>query len=75
MPATQILGPPYTGVLPVLKPYAPRNDDMPVKLRSLSVSDLPKKIVSPERALVLPPVFDSDEYEVLSIQLETVHYN
>jgi hypothetical protein len=52
-----------------------RNDDTPVKLRSSSTSDLPKKIVSPERALVLPPVFDTDKFEALSVQLETVRLN
>jgi hypothetical protein len=36
------------------------------------MSDLPKKIVSPESALVLSPVFDSDRYEALSVQLGTV---
>jgi hypothetical protein len=48
------------------------NDDTPVKPRSSSTSDLPKKIVSPERALIPPSVFDSDKYETLSFQLETV---
>jgi hypothetical protein len=51
-----------------------RYDDMPVKRRS-SMSDHPKKIILPERELVLPPVFDSNKYEVLSFQLETVHLN
>jgi hypothetical protein len=46
-----------------------------VKPRSSSASDLPKKTVSPERALILPPVFDSDKYEALSVQPETVHLN
>jgi hypothetical protein len=36
------------------------------------MSNLPKKIVSLEMTLVLPPVFDSDKYEALSIQLESV---
>jgi hypothetical protein len=36
-----------------------------MKSRSSSTSDLPKKIVSPTRALVLPPVFDTDKYEGL----------
>jgi hypothetical protein len=45
---------------------------MPVKFCSSSRLDIPKKIVSPERALVLSPVFDSDIYEALSVQLETV---
>jgi hypothetical protein len=31
-----------------------------------------KKTVSLERSLVLPPVFDRDKYEALSVQLETV---
>jgi hypothetical protein len=43
-----------------------------VKLRSSSTSDLPKEVVSPERALVLPPVFDSNKYEALRVWLETV---
>jgi hypothetical protein len=46
-----------------------------VKLRSSSTSDLPQKIVSPERTLVLPPVFDTDKFEALSVQLETVYLN
>jgi hypothetical protein len=46
-----------------------QNDDTPVKTRSSSTSDLPKKVISPERALVLPPVSDSDKYEALSVQL------
>jgi hypothetical protein len=37
--------------------------------------DLPKKVISPERALVFPPVIDSDKYEALSVQLETVRLN
>jgi hypothetical protein len=48
---------------------------MPVKLRSTSTSDVPKKIVSPERALFLAPVFDSDRYEELNVQLVRVHLN
>jgi hypothetical protein len=52
-----------------------RNNDMLVKSRSSSTSDLPKKIVSLERALVVPPVFDSDKYEALRVQLETVLLN
>jgi hypothetical protein len=38
-----------------------------------STSDLPKKIVSPERLLVLP--FDCDKYKALSVRLETVRLN
>jgi hypothetical protein len=34
--------------------------------------DLPKKNISPERILFLPPVFDSDKYKALSVQLGTV---
>jgi hypothetical protein len=37
------------------------------------MSDLQKKIVSPERSLVLPSVFNSDKYKVLNFKLETVH--
>jgi hypothetical protein len=50
-------------------------DDTPVKTRSSSTSDLPKKVVSPERSLVLPPVMDTDRYEALCVQLETVRLN
>jgi hypothetical protein len=49
-----------------------RNDDTLVKTRSSSTTDLPKKVISPERALVLPPVSDSDKYEALRVQLDTV---
>jgi hypothetical protein len=35
----------------------------------------PKKVISPERSLVLPPVIDSDKYEALCVQLETVRLN
>ena len=52
-----------------------RNDDTPVKTRSASASDAPRKVVSPERSLVLPPVFDSDKFEALSVQVETVRLN
>jgi hypothetical protein len=52
-----------------------RYDDTAVKLRSSSTSDHPKKIVSPDRAFVLPPVFDTDKYEALSVQLETGRLN
>jgi hypothetical protein len=48
-----------------------RNEDASANPRS-STLDLPKKIVSPERTLVMPPVFNSDKREVLSIQQETV---
>jgi hypothetical protein len=51
------------------------NDDKPVKPRSSSTSDLAKKIVSFERALVLPPVFFTDKYEALSVQQETDRLN
>jgi hypothetical protein len=47
-----------------------RNDVTPVKSRSTSTSDLPKKIISPERALVLSPVFGSDKCVALSVYLE-----
>jgi hypothetical protein len=39
---------------------------------SLFLSSSPR---SPERALVLPPVSDSDKYEALSVQLETLRLN
>jgi hypothetical protein len=42
---------------------------------SSSTSDLSKKIVLPDRALVLALVFDSDMYEAPSVQLETVRLN
>ena len=51
-----------------------RNDDSPVKTRSASASDAPRKVVSPERSLVLPPVFDTDKFEALSVQVETVRH-
>jgi hypothetical protein len=34
--------------------------------------DLPKESISPERALFLPPGFDSDKYKALRVQLDTV---
>jgi hypothetical protein len=37
-----------------------RSDDTPVKTRSSSTSDLPKKVISPERSLVIPSVMDTD---------------
>jgi hypothetical protein len=37
--------------------------------------DLLKKIVSPERTLLLSPIFDSNKYEALSVHLETVSLN
>jgi hypothetical protein len=52
-----------------------RGDDTPVKTRSSSTSDLPKKVISPERSLVLLPVIDTDRYEALCMQLETVRLN
>jgi hypothetical protein len=44
-----------------------KNDVTPEKPRSPSTSDLPKKLASPERALVLPAVFDNDKYEMLTV--------
>jgi hypothetical protein len=52
-----------------------RNDDTPVKTRSASASDVPRKVVSPESSLVLPPVFESDKFEALSVQVDTVRLN
>jgi hypothetical protein len=46
-----------------------------VKTRSSSTSDLPKKFIYPEGSLVLPPVMDTDKYEALCVQLETVRLN
>jgi aspartyl/asparaginyl beta-hydroxylase (cupin superfamily) len=46
-----------------------------MKLHSLSTLNLLKKIASPDRALLFPPVFNSDEYEALSVQLETFPLN
>jgi hypothetical protein len=46
-----------------------------VKTLSASASDVPRKVVSPERSLVLPPVFESDKFETLSVQVETVRLN
>jgi hypothetical protein len=46
-----------------------------VVVHCLLTSDLPKKIVPPESALFLPPVFDGDKYEVLSAHLKTVLLN
>jgi hypothetical protein len=46
-----------------------------VKAHSSSTPDLHKKIISPEKAIVLHPVLDSDRHEMLSVQLETVHLN
>ena len=46
-----------------------------MKTRSASASDAPRKVVSPERSLVLPPVFDTDKVEALSVQVETVRHN
>jgi hypothetical protein len=48
---------------------------MLVKTLSASASRVPKKVVSPERFLVLPPDFDSDNSESLSVQLEIVRLN
>jgi hypothetical protein len=46
-----------------------------MKTRSSSTSDLPKKVICPERTLALPPGIDADEYEVLCVQLDTVRPN
>jgi hypothetical protein len=35
----------------------------------------PAKVISPERALVLPPISDGDKYETQIVQLETIHLN
>jgi hypothetical protein len=49
-----------------------QSDDTPVKTHLSSTSDLPKNVISPERSLVLPPVMDTNRYEALCVQLETV---
>jgi hypothetical protein len=54
---------------------AKRNDDTPVKTRSSSTSDLPKKVFSPERSLVLPSATDADKYEAICVHLETFRLN
>jgi hypothetical protein len=35
----------------------------------------PTKVISPERALVLPPIYDGDKYEAQLVQLETIRLN
>jgi hypothetical protein len=49
-----------------------KNNDAPVKLLFSSIWDLPKKIVSLRTELNLSSGFDSDKYEALSFQLETI---
>jgi hypothetical protein len=61
-----------SGVSTYMCAALPKNDDTPVKPRSSSTLDLPKKIISRERALLLYPVFDSDKYVALNVQLCTI---
>jgi hypothetical protein len=51
------------------------SDDTPEKTCSSSTSDLPKKVIYPERCLVISPVMDTDKYETMCVQLETVLLN
>jgi hypothetical protein len=52
---------------------------MPVKKRSVapatSEASSPVKVISPNRALELPPIFDGDKYEAQLVQLETIRLN
>jgi hypothetical protein len=54
-------------------------DDLPVKTRSdapvIPEVVSPVKVISPDRALALSPLFDGDKYEAQIFQLETVHLN
>jgi hypothetical protein len=56
-----------------------RCDDTPVKTRSvaseISEAASPVKVISPDRALELPPIFDGDKYEAQIVQLETSRLN
>jgi hypothetical protein len=51
------------------------NDDTPIKAYSASTSDIPRMVLSPERPLVLHPVFESDNFEALRVRAETVRLN
>lgn len=48
------------------------NDDTPIKAFSASTSDIPRMVLSPERHLVLSPVFESDNFKALRVKMETV---
>jgi len=52
-----------------------RNDDTPIKACSVSTSDVTRMVLSPERPLVLPPVFESHNFEALRVWVETVCLN
>jgi hypothetical protein len=52
-----------------------RNDDTPVKRPSSSTSDLPEKSCLSRQGISFAPVFDSDKYEALSVQLKTGRHN
>jgi hypothetical protein len=53
-----------------------RCDDTPVKTQSAApVASSPVKVISPARALELPPIFDGDKYEAQLVQLETIRLN
>jgi hypothetical protein len=68
MPTVQILGPPFTSVLPALKPFGPKG----MMTRRWSPVPRRSQIVSRDSTLVLPLVLDRDRYEAYSVQLETV---
>jgi len=55
----------YTACIKMLCVWC--NENMPVKNRSASISDVPKKLFLPTRPLVLPQVSDSDKCKALSI--------
>jgi hypothetical protein len=50
------------------------NGDAPVETRSASAFDVPKKVVSTERSVVLPPVFESN-LRHSAVQVEIVRIN
>jgi hypothetical protein len=53
--------------------WSSRDENNPIgSIRSTSASELLKKLLSPERELVLPDLKDSDS---LSVQIETVRLN
>jgi hypothetical protein len=47
-----------------------------VKTRSVAPKAVsPVKVISSDRALKLPPIFDGDKYEAQIVQLETIRLN
>jgi hypothetical protein len=56
-----------------------RSDDTPVKTRTAvpatTEDSSPVKVISPDRALELPPIFEGDKYEAQLVQLETIRLN